>query len=161
MSSMSLGHVWIVGVGTVLSFGLVVVAVYLLRGYRKQLLPPGERRDRGEALAELHVLQARMRKKLEDGGGFAQASGSARGHPDPSHGRAAVSDAQTAPPQGRMTPPPAKLEDEESRAEALSQLQALQAKMRKKLEEDQARERASGLDMGSPDPGVDDHDSEL
>jgi len=130
--------------GTVLSLGLVVVAVYFLRAYRKRLLPGSGRRDRGEALTQLHLLQAEMRGKLEEGQGLEELAGS---------------EDRMGQTEDRATAPPPEPPDEESRKEALAELQALQSKMRKKLEEDQAREARSELDLRSPDLGAEDDDS--
>jgi len=143
---MSLGQVWIVGLGLVFSLGLVITALYVLRYYRKRLLPPIERRDSGQALAELHRLQAEMRKKLEEG----DLGEDTPGVEEPA-----------APPAAPPPPPRPESRDEASRKEALAQLQALQAKMRKRLEEDQAREAAEGVDSGSRDSGTDRPDTEV
>ena len=137
---MSLGQVWIVGLGLVFSLGLVIIAFYFLRYYRKRLLPPIDRRDRGEALTQLHLLQAEMRQKLEEGELEEDTSGD----------RDSV-----APPPEQVPPPRPRPQDEASRKEALAQLQALQAKMRKRLEEDQAREAAEGVDSGLRDSEID------
>jgi hypothetical protein len=126
------------------SLGLIIIAFYVLRVYRRRLLPPIERRDRGEALTQLHILQAEMRKKLEENA--------------VSENTSTVDEPVASPPD---PPPRREPEDEEARKEALAQLQALQAKMRKRLEEDQAREAASGVDTRPPDSGIDPTDSEL
>jgi hypothetical protein len=145
---MSFGYAWIVGLGTVFSLGLVVGTVYFLKYYRKRLLPPKRGRDRGDALAELHRFQAKMRKKLEE----KEAPEDASAAEEPA---AASRDRAEPPGTGPNAPRPTS-QDEDSRNDAVAQLQALQAKMRKKLEEDQARERAAGLNIPPPDPMTDD-----
>ena len=142
---MNFGYAWIVGIGTVFSLGLVVMGVYFLRYYRKRLLPPRGGRDRGEALAELHLLQAEMRNKLEE-----------REVPEP-----VSSEDPVERPPDRSSTPGTGPQDEESRQDALAQLQALQAKMRARLEEDQARERAEGRSPGPSDTEFEDPDPEV
>ena len=142
---MSLGQVWIVGLGMVFSLGLIITAFYVLRVYRKRLLPPIDRRDRGEALTQLHLLKSEMRNKLEE-----------KTVPEDT----SEVDIPPAPPPAPAPPSRPEPQDEESRKGALEQLQALQAKMRKRLEEDQAREAAEGLDTGRLDVEIDRPDPE-
>jgi len=136
---MSLGQAWIIGLGLVFSIGLVIASLYVLRYYRKRLLPPIQKREPGEALAELHRVQGKLRRKLEEG----EVPEDTPGVEEP------------VVPSPEPPAPPPKPQSDESRKEALEQLQELQAKMRKRLEEDQAREAAEGLDMGSPESGID------
>jgi len=143
---MSLGQAWIIWLGLVFSIGLVIASLYVLRYYRKRLLPPIQKREPGEALAELHRVQGELRRKLEEG----EVPEDTPGVEEP----VVPSPAPPAPPPKPPAPPP-KPQSDESRKEALEQLQELQAKMRKRLEEDQAREAAEGLDMGSPESGID------
>jgi hypothetical protein len=143
---MNVDTIWVVGLGTVFSLALILGAAYFLRSFRNRFFPPSDRRDRGEALAELHLLQAEMKKKLDEG-----ASDAPTREPTP----ASPTPEAASPPE---TPSqPTEPDDDEAKQRALEDLKALQAKMRKKLEEDRAREAAEGGGI-PPDPDLEGDD---
>ena len=149
---MGFEQIWLTGIWTVIALGLLAGAAYFLRSLRGRILPPSQRRDRAEALAELHLLQTEMKKKLEEGGEVDSA-----GEPSPTEGEVSPSAAGEASDTAEVEPsPPKNPPGPEAKAEAIAELQALQAKMRKRLEEDRAREAASGKAGPPPDPDLDD-----
>jgi hypothetical protein len=157
---MGFEQIWLMGIWTVIALGLLTGAVYFLRSLRGRILPPTQRRDRGEALAELHLLQTEMKKKLEEGEEVDSSEEAPQGEserlpPSPAEVPGEAFDTSEVKPS-----PPKKPLDPDAKAEAIAQLQALQAKMRKRLEEDRAREAASGKGGPPPDPDLDDEDIE-
>jgi hypothetical protein len=151
---MGFEQIWLMGVWTVVTLGLVIGAAYFLRSLRGRIVPSSQRRDRGEALAELHRLQSEMKKKLEEGEEIDSA-----GEPSPSETEPLPSaPVGTSDTSERRSSPPKKPMDPDAKAEAIAQLQALQAKMRKRLEEDRAREAAAGGIQVPPDVDPEDDD---
>lgn len=151
---MGFEQIWLMGIWTLIALGLVIGATYFLRSFRGRILPPTQRRDRGEALAELHLLQTEMKKKLEEEEEVDSAE-----EPSPTESEPLPSAPGEASDTSEVkSSPPRKPLDPDAKAEAIAQLQALQAKMRKRLEEDRAREAASGKGGLPPDPDLDDDD---
>ena len=60
---MSFEQLWGIGFLTVLAFALLAGLFYLKRALRNRLFPEERVRDRGEAMAELLLLQAQLEKK--------------------------------------------------------------------------------------------------
>lgn len=74
---MELGDLWKIGIGTILSLFALVGLFRFKNALRQRLFPTSERRERGEAMAELFALRARLQAEGEDpntkGGGVADA----------------------------------------------------------------------------------------
>jgi len=71
---MNFDQLWGVGFGTVLSVGVLFGLIRFQRVMRNRLFPSTGKRERGQAMTELLLLQARLEKKagqansLEEGG---------------------------------------------------------------------------------------------
>jgi hypothetical protein len=91
---MNVETIWVVGLGTAFTLVVILGATYVLRSFRNRYVPSSGRRARGDALAELHLLQAEMQRKLDD-----QEGDSPHRVPDP----AAMADAATSMPAAPST----------------------------------------------------------
>ena len=63
---MEFGDLWKIGVGTILSLFVLVALFRFKRALRQRLFPSQESKPRGEAMAELLMLSARLQDQADD-----------------------------------------------------------------------------------------------
>jgi len=63
---MELDELWKIGLGTILSLIVLVGMFRFKNALRQRLFPPSKGKARGEAMAELMMLQARLQEEVED-----------------------------------------------------------------------------------------------
>lgn len=63
---MELGDLWRIGFGTILSLFVLVGMFRFKNALRRRLFPTSEGKPRGQAMAELMMLRARLQGEAED-----------------------------------------------------------------------------------------------